>query len=185
MISNSCASGRRRCGPLVLLLLLCAACMQALCFSTFVGPSSLPEQRAAGGLSQHVLVKADGLLSTIESPALSQRQQSAIVRKARGGGWISSLRDAGADQREKALEAAFKAFDDDGCGMVHKDDLEAVAKKLGKPSKQIIDLFMRFDDNGDNEIEFEEFKKMVEEVEKLKGEDLSTWDSLLELGPLE
>jgi Ca2+-binding EF-hand superfamily protein len=103
---------------------------------------------------------------------------------ARGGGWISSLRDTEADQREKALDSAFKAFDDDDCGLIHKDDLEAVAKKLGTPTEQLIPLFMSFDSNGDSEIDFEEFKQLVKEVEKLR-DSFQTWDSLYELGPLE
>jgi len=107
----------------------------------------------------------------------------------KGGGLISWLRDANADQREKALKAAFEYFDDDSCGMIHKDDLKAVAKKKGlSTSETIIELFLRFDANGDQEIEYDEFKDMVKEVEKLREDpsqaaDYAIWDGLFDIEP--
>jgi len=91
MISKSRVFHQRRRGPLILLLLFCAARLQALHFSTFVVPSSLPEQRVASGPSQHV-AKMHGHMSPVEFAALRQRQQSSLIRTARGGGLISWLR---------------------------------------------------------------------------------------------
>jgi len=307
MISNRCASRRRRHGPLLLSLLLSVAWLQALHVSTFVAPSRMPEQRVASGLSHHVFAEIDGHLSSNGSPVSRQRQRSPIVRTARGGGLLSWLRGrknqnpeaeteapspapapkeeeeeeeapapapapkeeeveeeapapapapkeeekveeeeaptpapapeeeekqeeelvtkaaaeaaapavavavgeakaeaevptpaVAAAATETALEgatdddadmlAAFQSFDLDGSGKIDKQEFTSVATRLGKSTEQIGTLLLLFSERGDNEIDFEDFKMIIqleeqcntETEECFKLDDPSTWGKLFD-----
>lgn len=60
------------------------------------------------------------------------------------------------------LRAAFKMFDKDGSGTISKDEIK---EALGGLDEKIVDdIIKEVDQNGDGEISFEEFEKMMSKM---------------------
>ena len=60
------------------------------------------------------------------------------------------------------LEAAFKMFDKDGSGLISTDEIKQVLSH-GKhlDDATVTEIIKQVDENGDGEISFEEFSKMM------------------------
>jgi len=54
-------------------------------------------------------------------------------------------------------------FDKDGSGKISKQELKEVMKNLGEnlSDQEITEMIREADDNGDGEVDFEEFVKMM------------------------
>mmetsp|Transcript_12702 Transcript_12702/g.21549 ORF Transcript_12702/g.21549 Transcript_12702/m.21549 type:complete len:102 (-) Transcript_12702:214-519(-) len=61
------------------------------------------------------------------------------------------------------LKEAFNMFDVDGGGSISKEELKGVMKKLGSDptDDEIQAMINSVDDNGDGEIDFDEFLEMI------------------------
>merc|ERR1719478_1127138 len=58
--------------------------------------------------------------------------------------------------------AAFKAVDSDGSGTISKRELYAVLKTAGLANgKQALEVFSGFDEDGDGNLDFDEFAKIA------------------------
>lgn len=68
-----------------------------------------------------------------------------------------------APEEDEELLQAFKIFDADGNGTISKDELKRVMDMLGEKlsESQIDEMMKEADINGDGEIDFGEFKKMM------------------------
>ena len=66
---------------------------------------------------------------------------------------------------EKRIQEAFQMFDDDGSGSISSAELQLVLTRPGTAEeklsiKEIDAIIARFDDNGDGELQYEEFAKL-------------------------
>lgn len=67
---------------------------------------------------------------------------------------------------EEKLTAAFKLFDTDGNGTISPDELKNVLSSSGQISDEAIDeILNQADENNDGEIEFDEFCKLMSQVD--------------------
>jgi calcium-dependent protein kinase len=67
---------------------------------------------------------------------------------------------------EEKLTAAFKLFDTDGNGTISPDELKTVISSSGQISDETIDhILKQADENNDGEIEFDEFCKLMAQVD--------------------
>jgi len=66
---------------------------------------------------------------------------------------------------QEKLEAAFKMFDKDGSGTISIDEIkETLGKGAGIPESAYREVLKEVDENGDGEISFEEFTKMMKKL---------------------
>eukprot|EP00565_Helicotheca_tamesis_P007886 CAMPEP_0185724060 /NCGR_PEP_ID=MMETSP1171-20130828/663_1 /TAXON_ID=374046 /ORGANISM="Helicotheca tamensis, Strain CCMP826" /LENGTH=149 /DNA_ID=CAMNT_0028391835 /DNA_START=108 /DNA_END=557 /DNA_ORIENTATION=- len=67
------------------------------------------------------------------------------------------------DDPDKELRDAFNVFDKDGSGAISRQELQSLMQKLGQNlSKEELDAMMsEVDEDGNGEIDFEEFKRMM------------------------
>lgn len=65
--------------------------------------------------------------------------------------------------QKENLRKTFEIFDTDGSGKISSDELKIVMKKLGEELTdfQIQEMIKEADSDGDGEIDFEEFVRMV------------------------
>jgi len=61
------------------------------------------------------------------------------------------------------LTAAFKLFDKDGSGAISPDEIKTVLGIDSATEGQLAALIKEVDENGDGEIQFEEFCKMMQD----------------------
>eukprot|EP00800_Vazella_pourtalesii_P023883 TRINITY_DN992_c0_g2_i1.p1 TRINITY_DN992_c0_g2~~TRINITY_DN992_c0_g2_i1.p1 ORF type:complete len:114 (-),score=43.80 TRINITY_DN992_c0_g2_i1:90-431(-) len=63
------------------------------------------------------------------------------------------------------LKQAFNVFDKDGNGKISKDELRDVMKSLGETmlESELDEMMREADSNGDGEVDFEEFKRMMKD----------------------
>ena len=67
---------------------------------------------------------------------------------------------------EEKLTAAFKLFDTDGNGTISPEELKTVISSSGQISDETIDQILKqADENNDGEIEFDEFCKLMAQVD--------------------
>jgi len=66
---------------------------------------------------------------------------------------------------KEKLEAAFKMFDKDGSGLISTDEIRQVLS-FGKQldDQAVSAIIKQVDENGDGEISFEEFSKMMKNL---------------------
>lgn len=74
---------------------------------------------------------------------------------------MATMNESALVSQEK-LRAAFKMFDKDGSGTISKDEIK---EALGGLDEKIVDdIIKEVDSNGDGEISFEEFEKMMSKM---------------------
>lgn len=94
---------------------------------------------------------------------------SAVVvsnkfKKLTLGGATKDLARQLTEEEVAEMKETFAMFDTDGGGSISMDELRQVMKKIGQnlSEKQLQELFIIADINGDGEIDFEEFKVMMQ-----------------------
>jgi calmodulin len=73
------------------------------------------------------------------------------------------LGDGAQSSQEDELRQAFKVFDKDGNGTIDVAELKLVMQQLGEPlnDQQLADMMKEADLNGDGQIDFQEFCKLM------------------------
>mmetsp|Transcript_54467 Transcript_54467/g.133527 ORF Transcript_54467/g.133527 Transcript_54467/m.133527 type:complete len:150 (+) Transcript_54467:222-671(+) len=63
------------------------------------------------------------------------------------------------------LRAIFDIFDEDGSGKISADEVAHIMRNLGEKvtNEEVVNMIKAVDVNGDNEIDFQEFLRLVEE----------------------
>jgi len=65
--------------------------------------------------------------------------------------------------KDAEIKEAFNVFDKDGSGKISKDELRSIMKSLGEDltDEEITQMIQEADTNGDGEIDYEEFLRML------------------------
>lgn len=74
------------------------------------------------------------------------------------------------------LKSAFEAFDSDGSGSISHEELAQMLTQISPHQRltkeQIVSMVLKFDKNGDNQIDFNEFLDMMSSVQRSKEQEL-------------
>jgi calmodulin len=105
-----------------------------------------------------------------QNPTDAELQQMISEVDADGNGLIDfaefvtlMARKMNNQDKDAEIREAFNVFDKDGSGKISKDELRHIMKSLGEDlsEEEIQQMILEADTNGDGEIDYDEFVRML------------------------